>query len=128
MFDHRHPLLAAVKYLGLALQSSNPLILRPSYYAIPAIKEIEKLWDDHCNIKMVQTLIDPYIDPKNDNSPVKNILETTEGFVSFDGKMKDGFDFHFYMNKVSTTLRENEFLLTSSDSAYVMSDLSAEQL
>lgn len=42
--------------------------------------------------------------------------------------MKDGFDFHFYMNKVSTVLRENEFLLTSSDSAYVMSDLSSSQL
>ncbi len=77
---------------------------------------------------MIQTLMDPYNDPKNDNSPVKNVLEVTEGFVSFDGKMKDGFDFHFYMNKVSPTLRENEFLLTSSDSAYVMSNLSAVQL
>lgn len=128
VFDHRYPLLASVKYLGLALHSSNPLILRPNYYALPAIKAIEELWDQNCEIKMVQTLIDPYLDPKNDNSPVKNMLEATEGFVSFDGKMKDGFDFHFYMNKISPVLRENEFLLTSSDSAYVMSDLSPLQL
>jgi acyl-CoA reductase-like NAD-dependent aldehyde dehydrogenase len=32
------------------------------------------------------------------------------------------------MNKISPVLRENEFLLTSSDSAYVMSDLSPSQL
>jgi acyl-CoA reductase-like NAD-dependent aldehyde dehydrogenase len=128
VFDHRYPLLASVKYLGLALHSSNPLVLRPNYYALPAVREIERLWDENCNVKMVQTLIDPYIDPKNDNSPVKNMLEATEGFVSFDGRMKDGFDFHFYMNKVSPVLRENEFLLTSSDAAYVMSDLSALQL
>lgn len=63
-----------MKYLGLALHSSNPLILRPNYYALPAIKEIEKLWNDNCDIKMVQTLIDPYLDPKNDHSPVRNLL------------------------------------------------------
>jgi len=42
--------------------------------------------------------------------------------------MKDGFDFHYFMTQNSSSFRESEFLLTSSDSAYVMANLSAEEL
>lgn len=70
---------------------------------------------------------DPKIDPKHKDSPIPQLLATTDGFVSFDGRMKDGFDFHYFMAQNSVCLRESEFLLTSSDSAYVMADLSVEQ-
>ena len=48
--------------------------------------------------------------------------------MSFWGRISDGLDFHYYSSQLNEVFRENEFLLTSSDSAYVMKDVSAEQL
>ena len=68
------------------------------------------------------------MDPKNDNSVVKGVLEQTEGFMSFWGRVRDGLDFHYYISQSNEVFRENEFMLTSSDSAYVMKNLSSAQL
>lgn len=54
---------------------------------------------------MIKIIYDSHLDPKHDESPVKKILQSSDGFISFDGRIKDGFDFHFYMNKNSLTMR-----------------------
>jgi hypothetical protein len=48
--------------------------------------------------------------------------------VNFTGRIKDGFDFHYYLMNQSEVFGESELLLTSSDSAYIMKDLSGEEL
>ena len=128
IFDHRHPILSAFTYLGLSLRSKNPLILRPSPLVLPPIKLIEELWLESSQLKVIQCLVDSETDPKHEKSSILNILNKTEGFVNFSGRMKDGLDFHYYMASVKEVFRENEFLLTSSDSAYVMKDLKTEEL
>lgn len=73
-------------------------------------------------------MVDEQLDPKNDDSVVRDIIGSSEGFISFQGRLKDGLDFHYYLSQSNEVFRENEFLLTSSDSAYVRKDLSSGQL
>lgn len=112
----------------MALYIGSYVILRPSCTVLPVLKVLEESWKSVTQHHTFTVIPDPKIDPKHDDSPIPKLLASTDGFVSFDGRMKDGFDFHYFMAQNSVTLRESEFLLTSSDSAYVMTDLSPEQL
>ena len=76
----------------------------------------------------MQCVVDSESDPKHADSAVLKLINDTHGFISFSGRMKDGLDFHYYMSNVNEVFRENEFLLTSSDSAYVMKDLNTHHL
>lgn len=50
------------------------------------------------------------------------------GFVSFTGDIEEGNKFYHFMAQQSEILAESEFLLMSSDSAYVLKDLNDENL
>ena len=128
LFDHRHPLLAACAYLVIACRTNTPLLLRPSPYVLPPILQLESIWNKHSKAKLIRCLVDSEVDPKSERSVIKGVLERTEGFISFWGRIKDGLDFHYYISRCNEVFRENEFMLTSSDSAYVMKDLSPDQL
>lgn len=95
---------------------------------LPPVEFITSLWDSCSDTPILRCLIDAEIDPKNDDSPVLDLLNQTEGFLSFNGRLKEGLDFHYFMSQTNEVFRESEFLLTSSDSAYVMKDLSESQL
>ena len=44
--------------------------------------------------------------------------------MSFRGRLQEGLDFHYLISHSAQPFRESEFLLMSSDAAYVMNDLS----
>lgn len=54
---------------------------------------------------MIRCLVDPFIDPKDKDSPILNILNSTDGFINFSGRMNDGLDFHYYMSTVNEVFR-----------------------
>lgn len=128
VFDHRHPILSACQYLGLSLESRNPLLLRPSPLVLPAVDFISQTWAKISPLKMVRTIIDHEINPAHPDSPVDVLLREAQGFVNYSGRLKAGFDFHFALANRNDLFRENELLLTSSDSAYVLKDLNQQQL
>lgn len=105
VFDHRHPILSAVKYLGLSLYSGSYLLLRPSHTVLPAISLFKQAWDTVSNQPTFTVIADSSLDPKKDDSPIPKLLTLTDGFLSFDGRMKDGFDFYYFMVQQSPTLR-----------------------
>ena len=50
------------------------------------------------------------------------------GFVSFTGDIEAGNSFYHFMAQKSEIFAESEFLLMSSDSAYILKDLSEQKL
>lgn len=50
------------------------------------------------------------------------------GFVSFSGDIEAGNKFYHFMAQKSEILAESEFLLSSSDTAYVLKDNSSQGL
>lgn len=128
MFDHRQPFLSSFAYLALALKSNNALLLRPSPQVLPSVEFIVSLWNSISEAALLNCLVDSEIDPKHEDCSLAALLPQTEGFLSFRGRLQDGLDFHYFMSQATNNCRESEFLLTSSDAAYVMKDLSESQL
>jgi hypothetical protein len=105
--DHRQPFLAAFAYLALALRCNTPLLLRPSASVLPALAQLQTIWEDSGKLNMVRCLPDEPADPKDDKSLVKHLLSSTEGFISFWGRLGEGLDFHYYMSQSSEGFRES---------------------
>jgi hypothetical protein len=91
----------------MALNSGTFLILRPSHTVLPVIKAIEDVWTANCKHPILTCLSDAKLDPKHDDSPIPKLLYSTEGFVSFDGRMKEGFDFHYFLTQKSKQFRDS---------------------
>jgi acyl-CoA reductase-like NAD-dependent aldehyde dehydrogenase len=116
--------MSCVKYLISCGVAGNCLILNPHRYGLPIGKRIESIW---------RTVLPQY---PLIYCPINNFTDGLEfhvqksdmGFVSFTGDVEAGNAFYHFIAQKSEILAESEFLLMSSDTAYVLKDVTEVQL
>lgn len=122
--DYRMVSVSCVKYLVSCGIAGNCLILNPHRYGLPIGKRIESIWR---SVLPQYPLI--YCPINNFADGLEHLVQKKDmGFVSFTGDVEAGNAFYHFMAQKSQILADSEFLLTSSDTAYVLNDLTELQL
>lgn len=122
--DYRMVSLSCVKYLISCGIAGNKLIFNPHRYGLPVARKIQSIWDrTHPQYPIIYCPVNNYADG------LEHLVQKKDmGFVSFSGDIEAGNSFYHFMAQKSEIFAESEFLLMSSDSAYVMKDIPQEKL
>lgn len=116
--------LNCLKYLVSSSIAGDCIILSPHRYGLPIAKKIEEIWK--ASLPEFPLI---YCPVNNHADTLEYLVQKKDmGFVSFSGDIEAGNTFYHFMAQKSEILAESEFLLTSSDTAYVLNDNSSEEL